>query len=77
LSQQRKRLGELLLSWQAIDQDTLARALEIQARDKKPLGQILTEQGWLDEGTLNEAIDFQQSGQVAPPPHADDKPATT
>ena len=77
LSQQRKRLGELLLSWQAIAQDTLARALEIQARDKKPLGQILTEQGWLDEGTLNEAIDFQQSGQVAPPPHADDKPATT
>ncbi len=77
LSQQRKRLGELLLSWQAIDQDTLARALEIQARDKKPLGQILTEQGWLDEGTLNEAIDFQQSGQVASPPHADDKPATT
>lgn len=77
LSQQRKRLGELLLSWQAIDQDTLARALEIQARDKKPLGQILTEQGWLDEGTLNEAIDFQQSGQVVPPPHADDKPATT
>ena len=77
LSQQRKRLGELLLSWQAIDQDTLARALEIQARDKKPLGQILTEQGWLDEGTLNEAIDFQQSGQVAQPPHADDKPATT
>lgn len=77
LSQQRQRLGELLLSWQAIDQDTLARALEIQAREKKPLGQILTEQGWLDEGTLNEAIDFQQSGQVAPQPHANDKPATT
>ncbi|EFF76459.1 glycosyl transferase family protein [Achromobacter piechaudii] len=77
LSQQRQRLGELLLSWQAIDQDTLARALEIQAREKKPLGQILTEQGWLDEGTLNEAIDFQQSGQLTPPPHSDDKPATT
>ena len=77
LTQQRQRLGELLLSWQAIDQDTLARALEIQAREKKPLGQILTEQGWLDEGTLNEAIDFQQSGQLTPPPHSDDKPATT
>ncbi|WP_332610522.1 glycosyl transferase family protein [Achromobacter sp. ESBL13] len=77
LSQQRQRLGELLLSWQAIDQDTLARALEIQARDKKPLGQILTEQGWLDEGTLSEAIDFQQSGQATTPPHSKDKPAPT
>ncbi|TRM54930.1 glycosyl transferase family protein [Achromobacter sp. LC458] len=77
LSQQRQRLGELLLSWQAIDQDTLARALEIQAREKKPLGQILTEQGWLDEGTLSEAIDFQQSGQATTPPHSKDKPAPT
>jgi adsorption protein B len=78
LSQQRKRLGELLLSWQAIDQETLSHALEIQAREKKPLGKILMEQGWLDEGTLNEAIDFQQAGQEAPPPpHAEDKPATT
>ncbi len=77
LSQQRQRLGELLLSWQAIDQDTLPRALEIQAREKKPLGQILTEQGWLDEGTLSEAIDFQQSGQATTPPHSKDKPAPT
>jgi len=77
LSQQRKRLGELLLSWQAIDQDTLARALEIQAREKKPLGKILMEQGWLDERTLNEAIDFQQAGEAdAPPPHSEEKPAT-
>lgn len=78
LAQQRKRLGELLLSWQAIDQETLSRALAIQAREKKPLGKILMEQGWLDEGTLNEAIDFQQTGQGASPsPHTDDKPATT
>lgn len=67
LAQQRQRLGELLLSWQAIDQSTLERALEIQAREKKPLGQILTEQGWLDEGTLHEAIQFQQAGQGEPP----------
>jgi len=53
------------------------RALEIQAREKKPLGQILTEQGWLDEGTLSEAIDFQQSGQATTPPHSKDKPAPT
>ena len=78
LAQQRQRLGELLLSWQAIDEDKLAQALEIQARDKKPLGTILLEQGWLDAGTLKEAIDFQQGAQAQaaprppttnPPPH--------
>ena len=76
LAQQRQRLGELLLSWQAIDQSTLERALEIQAREKKPLGQILTEQGWLDEGTLHEAIQFQQAGQGEPPDTPVTKPST-
>lgn len=77
LAQQRQRLGELLLSWQAIDEDKLAQALEIQARDKKPLGAILLEQGWLDAGTLKEAIDFQQGSQAqAAAPTTDDKPAT-
>ncbi|WP_313699705.1 glycosyl transferase family protein, partial [Achromobacter sp.] len=76
LAQQRQRLGELLLSWQAIDQSTLEQALQIQAREKKPLGQILTEQGWLDEGTLHEAIQFQQAGQGEPPAAPDTKPST-
>ena len=77
LAQQRQRLGELLLSWQAIDEDKLSRALEIQARDKRPLGEILMEQGWLDEGTLKEAIHFQQGGQAdATAAHTDEKPAT-
>ena len=77
LAQQRQRLGEPLLSWQAIDEDKLAQALEIQARDKKPLGTILLEQGWLDAGTPGEAIDFQQGAQAqAAPPTTDDKPAT-
>ncbi|ANY15595.1 glycosyl transferase family protein [Bordetella pseudohinzii] len=61
LTQQRQRLGDLLLSWRAIDQHTLARALEKQKKEKKPLGQILTEEGWLDRPTLEEAISFQQS----------------
>ncbi|WP_373981421.1 glycosyl transferase family protein [Achromobacter sp. JD417] len=75
LAQQRQRLGELLLSWQAIDQSTLEQALEIQAREKKPLGQILTEQGWLDESTLHEAIRFQQAGQGEPPAAPPTKPS--
>ncbi|WBX89767.1 glycosyl transferase family protein [Achromobacter mucicolens] len=75
LTQQRQRLGELLLSWQAIDQSTLEQALTIQAREKKPLGQILTEQGWLDESTLHEAIRFQQAGQGEPPAAPATKPS--
>ncbi|CAB3876485.1 type II secretion system protein E [Achromobacter xylosoxidans] len=75
LAQQRQRLGELLLSWQAIDQSTLEQALTIQAREKKPLGQILTEQGWLDESTLHEAIRFQQAGQGEPPAAPPTKPS--
>jgi adsorption protein B len=69
LAQQRQRLGDLLLSWQAIDHDMLERALEIQAREKRPLGEILMDQGWLDEKTLREALSFQQGApaQEAPP----------
>lgn len=62
LVQQRQRLGELLLSWQAIDEDKLARALEMQKREGRRLGDILTEKGWLDRSTLDEAIEFQQAG---------------
>jgi adsorption protein B len=60
LAQQRQRLGDLLLSWQAIDHQMLEQALEIQAREKRPLGEILMERGWLDEKTLHEALSFQQ-----------------
>lgn len=60
LHQQRMRLGELLLSWRAIDDDILAQALKAQAEEHKPLGQILLEHGYLDADTLNEAILFQQ-----------------
>ncbi|MGE8690686.1 MAG: glycosyl transferase family protein [Achromobacter sp.] len=69
LTQQRQRLGDLLLSWQAIDHAMLERALEMQAREKRPLGEILMEQGWLDESTLREALSFQQGApaQDAPP----------
>ncbi len=60
LTQQRQRLGELLLSWQAIDETKLAFALDEQRREWRPLGEILLREGWLDEATLHEAISFQQ-----------------
>ena len=66
LVHQRQRLGELLLSWQAIDETRLASALEIQRRERRPLGAILMEQGWLDEATLREAISFQQGSPPIP-----------
>jgi len=73
LTQQRQRLGELLLSWQAIDETKLAFALETQAREGRPLGEILMQLGWLDEATLHEAISFQQ-GVSAPPLQTDTLP---
>ncbi|MEG0678205.1 MAG: glycosyl transferase family protein, partial [Comamonas sp.] len=36
LSQQRLRLGDLLMSWRAIDEASLAKALEAQAVEHKP-----------------------------------------
>ena len=65
LPQQRQRLGELLLSWRAIDADKLAMALMIQQTEGRPLGSILTSEGWLDEETLQEAISFQQGDTSA------------
>ncbi|GGC03380.1 bacteriophage N4 adsorption protein B [Oxalicibacterium flavum] len=60
LAQQKLRLGELLLSWQAIDEDILNKALEIQEKEKRPLGEIMMRENWLDQSTLEEAIAFQK-----------------
>lgn len=60
LTQRRQRLGEVLLSWRAIDDVHLEQALKLQAESGRPLGSILLENGWLDQGTLDEAISFQQ-----------------
>lgn len=71
LQQQRLRLGELLVSWRAIDEGTLAKALDAQAEAHKPLGEILLDYGFLDAETLNEAILFQQENDdVTPAPAA-------
>jgi adsorption protein B len=59
LARTRKRLGELLQTWQAVDSEKLAHALEQQAADPQPLGQLLLAQGWVDEDVLTEAIAYQ------------------
>jgi adsorption protein B len=55
----RQRLGELLHSWQALDDGSLGKALQEQKRTQMPLGHILVSNGWLDEETLAEAIAYQ------------------
>lgn len=59
LARRRQRLGELLQSWNAVDEGAIARALEKQAGSEIPLGRVLVSNGWLDEETLAEAIAYQ------------------
>ncbi|WP_422505210.1 glycosyl transferase family protein [Stenotrophomonas sp. GZD-301] len=60
LVQTRKRLGELLTTWQAVEPERLEEALQQQEGGRQqPLGRILVSQGWLDDETLAEAIAFQ------------------
>ncbi|WP_408592270.1 glycosyl transferase family protein [Paraburkholderia tropica] len=55
----RQRLGELLVSWQAIAPEELDKALAQEHAQEAPLGRVLMAHGWLDEETLAEAIAFQ------------------
>jgi adsorption protein B len=66
LSRPHRPLGELLQTWQAVDADKLAQALQQQATDAAPLGQVLIANGWLDEETLAEAIAYQANLQRTP-----------
>jgi adsorption protein B len=59
LLRRRQKLGDLLHSWQALDEGSLGKALDEQARTQMPLGHILVSNGWLDEETLAEAIAYQ------------------
>ena len=61
LSRKRQRLGDLLKTWQAIDNTTLDRALQEQSRTQQPLGNVMVSNGWLDEETLAEAISYQEN----------------
>lgn len=59
LKRNRQRLGDLLQSWRAIDQNMLSQALEEQTNTHMPLGHILVSNGWMDEETLAEAMAYQ------------------
>ena len=59
LIDRRQRIGELLISWQAIDAHQLQSALDEAHAREAPLGRVLMAKGWLDDETLAEAIAFQ------------------
>ena len=53
------RLGDLLVTWQAIDDAQLDEALAKQRQQRRPLGRILIDEGWLQEEVIAEAVAFQ------------------
>lgn len=73
LVQQRQRLGELLLSWHAIDEEKLNTALDAQRNEGKPLGEILVRFGWLDQETLQEALNVQNETPLQANDHVTDE----
>lgn len=59
LATQKQLIGELLLSWQAVDQRQLDEAVQTQQTAGLPLGRLMVLKGWLDDETLAEAIAYQ------------------
>jgi adsorption protein B len=59
LVRRRQKLGDVLVSWRAIDSQTLDQTLQEQAGREMPLGRLLVSKGMLDDDTLAEAISFQ------------------
>lgn len=59
LVQRRERLGELLLSWRAIDEIQLGQALEKQKATGIPLGEILVSENLIERSIMDEALSFQ------------------
>lgn len=60
LVRDRHRLGEILIAWQAVDEQAVQSALDEQTERAIPLGRILVSRGLLNEETLAEAIAFQE-----------------
>ncbi|MDB5366153.1 MAG: ral secretory system protein domain protein [Rhodospirillales bacterium] len=56
----RRRLGELLLAWKALDETQLEQALAAHAASGERLGAVLLREGWLREDTLADAIAHQE-----------------
>ena len=55
----KRRLGELLLSWKAVDTASLDLALAEHFSSGRPLGQILLQQNLIQEDTLADALAVQ------------------
>jgi type IV pilus assembly protein PilB len=55
----RKRLGEILLEANMIDEAQLKRALEEQKQTKETLGQILVRMGYISEASIRDALELQ------------------
>ncbi|MFP3912410.1 MAG: ATPase, T2SS/T4P/T4SS family [Desulfobacteraceae bacterium] len=54
--QQRMRMGEILVKAGLIDEETLARALEIQKSQKRRLGQVLVDMGVADQVVIAKTL---------------------
>nr|WP_272213311.1 glycosyl transferase family protein [Marinicella sp. W31]MDC2879258.1 glycosyl transferase family protein [Marinicella sp. W31] len=61
LVERQTKLGELLVSWHAINASQLETSLEMQKARRVPIGRILLDEGWLEEDVLAEAVAFQSS----------------
>jgi len=55
----RRQLGELLTSWNAIQEEHLEQALNLQSRTGQRLGRILVGNGWVDDDLLADALAYQ------------------
>lgn len=61
LARVRQRLGELLVSWQAITETDMQTVLLEHQTTGIPIGRILVAQGYINEETLTEAMVFQSN----------------
>ncbi len=55
-SNEKERLGDILVRWGIINEGVLYEALEIQKKTKKRLGEILVEKGFATEQQITEAL---------------------
>jgi len=60
----KKMVGEILVDEGVITEDTLAEALDIQARQPQKIGEILVEKGMAGQDEVKKALD-KQGGQAA------------
>lgn len=56
----KKRLGEILLELDIINEEQLAHALQVQAAEKRLLGQVLIKLGYCTPEVIISALDMQE-----------------